>query len=121
MSSAAADGHPRVERTLALEGPQPDVPALCARLRELCRDGPGRPVTCDARAAEPPTLTTVDALARLALTAKRHGAPFTVTGTPPALRALLHLVGLGELLRQPEQREPPSRVQEGVQPHDPPL
>ncbi|MDK9497341.1 STAS domain-containing protein [Streptomyces katrae] len=122
MSSAAADGHPPVERTLALEGPRPDVPALCARLRELCRAGPGRPVTCDARAAaEPPTLATVDALARMALTAKRHGAPFTVTGAAPRLQALLHLVGLGELLRQPEQREPPRRVQEGVQPDDPPL
>ncbi|AZM90745.1 STAS domain-containing protein [Streptomyces sp. W1SF4] len=120
MSSAAADGHPPVEITLALEGPQPDVPALCARLGKLCRDGPVRPVTCDVRGVGTPTLATVDALARLALTAKGHGTPFRVTGAAPRLEALLHLVGLGELLRQPEQREPPRRVQEGVEPDDPP-
>ncbi|MFD0356952.1 STAS domain-containing protein [Streptomyces sp. NPDC127110] len=103
-----------------MEGPHPDVPSLCARVSEACRDGP-RAIVCDASGVTAPTLTTVDALARLALTARRHGTPFTVTGTPPALRALLHLVGLGELLRQPEQREPPRRVQERVQPDDPPL
>ncbi|RST06300.1 STAS domain-containing protein [Streptomyces sp. WAC07149] len=121
MSSAPADGHPPVEITLALEGPHPDVPALRARVRQACRDAPGQPVSCDARRVTAPTLATVEALARMALTAKRHGAPFTVTGAAPRLQALLHLVGLGELLRQPEQREPPRRVQEGVQPDDPPL
>ncbi|MEU3727050.1 STAS domain-containing protein [Streptomyces sp. NPDC031705] len=105
-------------RTLALEGPEPDVPALCARVREASRHGP---VTCDAGGVTEPTLATVDALARMALAARRHGAPFGVTGAAPPLRALLHLAGLGELLRQPEQREPPRRVQEGVQPDDPPL
>ncbi|MGE7387497.1 STAS domain-containing protein [Streptomyces sp. NPDC004126] len=105
-------------RILALEGPAPDIPALCARVREASRDGP---VTCDAGGVTAPTLATVDALARMALAARHHGTPFTVTGATPALRALLHLVGLGELLRQPEQREPPRRVQEGVQPDDPPL
>ncbi|MFJ3883475.1 STAS domain-containing protein [Streptomyces sp. NPDC090077] len=108
-------------RTLALEGPQPDVPALCARVRDACRDGP-RGIVCDTRGVTTPTLATVDALARMALTARRHGAPFTVTGAAPRLQALLHLVGLaGELLGQPEEREPPGGVQEGVQPDDPPL
>ncbi|MEV7544752.1 STAS domain-containing protein [Streptomyces sp. NPDC089915] len=104
--------------TLALEGPRPDVPALCARVGEACRAGP-REIVCDARAAGPPTLATVDALARMALTARRHRAPFRVSGATPALRALLHLVGLVELLGQPEQREPPGGVQEGVQADDP--
>lgn len=106
--------------TLALEGPQPNVPSLCARVSEACRDGP-RGIVCDAAAVTAPTLATVDALARLALTARHHGTALTVTGAAPALRALLHLVGLAELLRQPEQREPPGGVQEGVQPDDPPL
>ncbi|MFJ8160719.1 STAS domain-containing protein [Streptomyces sp. NPDC096136] len=106
--------------TLALdEGPRPDVPALCARVGEACRDGP-REIVCDARAAGTPSLATVDALARMALTARRHGTPFKVTGADPALRALLDLVGLVELLGQPEQREPPGGVQEGVQSDDPP-
>ncbi|MFF5702358.1 STAS domain-containing protein [Streptomyces sp. NPDC012794] len=107
-------------RTLALdEGPHPDVPALCARLGELCRDGPGRPVTCDVRAVTAPTLATVDALARLALAARRHGTPLRLTGAGPALLALLRLAGLVELLGQAEQGEPAGGVQEGVEADDP--
>ncbi|MCX5376348.1 STAS domain-containing protein [Streptomyces sp. NBC_00091] len=106
-------------RTLALEGPAPDTADLCARVRALCRDGPDE-LVCDARAVTEPTLATVDALARAALTARRHGTPFRVRADGP-LRALLALAGLGEPLREPEQREPAVGVQEGVEPDDPPL
>ncbi|MFJ7270208.1 STAS domain-containing protein [Streptomyces sp. NPDC099050] len=104
-------------RTLALEGPEPDTVELCARVRTLCRDGPDA-VVCDVRAVAAPTLATVQALARAALTARRLGIPLRVTGAGPALRALLHLVGLVELLGEPEEREPPGGVEEGVEPDD---
>ncbi|KJY26995.1 MULTISPECIES: STAS domain-containing protein [Streptomyces] len=104
--------------TLALDGPQPDIPALCARVSEACREGPPRQLVCDASRAGRPTLATVEALARMALTARSHRTPFTVTGATPALRALLDLVGLVELLGEAEQGEPAGRVQEGVEADD---
>ncbi|WP_442814936.1 STAS domain-containing protein [Streptomyces sp. NBC_01298] len=107
-------------RTLALEGPEPNTAELCARVRALCRDGPDG-VVCDVRAVAAPTLATVQALARAALTTRRLGIPFRVTGAGPPLRALLHLVGLVELLGEPEEREPPGGVEEGVQAGDLPL
>lgn len=104
---------------MALEGPEPDVAELCARVRVLCRDGPDS-VVCDATAVTAPTLATVQALARAALTARRLGVPLRVRAAP-ALRALLHLVGLVELLGEPEEREPPGGVEEGVEPDDLPV
>ncbi|CAM5558246.1 hypothetical protein SAVIM338S_04592 [Streptomyces avidinii] len=108
-------------RTLTLEGPEPDTAELCARVLALCRDGPGGVVVCDVSAVAAPTLATVQALARAALTARRPGVPFRVTGAGPALRALLDLVGLVELLGEPEEREPPGGVEEGVEPDDLPV
>nr|WSX50145.1 STAS domain-containing protein [Streptomyces sp. NBC_00974] len=120
MSSGGAGGLPHVEtRTLTLEGPEPDTAELCARVAALCRDGPGR-VVCDVSAVAAPTLATVQALARAALTARRLGIPFRVRASPP-LRALLHLVGLLELLGEAEEREPPGGVQERVEPDDLPV
>ncbi|MEU9232868.1 STAS domain-containing protein [Streptomyces subrutilus] len=104
-------------RTLALEGPLDDVPALCARVSEACRDGPAL-VVCDVRAVGTAGLGCVEALARMALTARRHGSPLRVTGADGRLRALLGLVGLVELLGEPEEGEPPGGVQEGVEPDD---
>lgn len=121
MSSGSAEGLSHVEtRTLTLEGPEPDTDELCARVRALCRDGPDG-VVCEATGSVAPTLATVQALARAALTARRLGVPLRVTGAGPALRALLDLVGLVELLGQAEEREPPGGVQEGVEPDDLPV
>ncbi|WP_407837593.1 STAS domain-containing protein [Streptomyces sp. DSM 116496] len=106
---------------LVLPGPglaAHDVAGLCARLARLYEAG-ATAVVCDAAAATAPGLAAVEALARLRLTAA--GRPFRVTGAPPPLRALLHLVGLVELLGEPEEREPPGGVQEGVEPDDLPV
>lgn len=103
---------------LVLPGPgpaAPDVAQLCARLARLYGDG-ATAVVCDAAAVTAPGLRTVEVLARLRLTAGDR--PFRVTGAGPALRALLGLVGLVELLGEPEEREPPGGVQEGVQAGD---
>lgn len=120
MSSGPPVGPPLVEtRRLALPGPSPTerhAAALCARLARLYDDGAAA-VVCDAGAVTAPGLGAVAVLARLRLAARGRGA-LTVTGAPPALRALLDLVGLRELLGQPEQREPPGGVQEGVEADD---
>jgi hypothetical protein len=51
-------------------------------------------VVADARALDAPDLGTVDALARLALGARRRGRVTIVRSAPPELRALLELAGL---------------------------
>ncbi|MER7463916.1 STAS domain-containing protein [Streptomyces sp. NPDC097981] len=104
---------------LVLPGPGPtsqDAARLCTRLARLY-DAGAAAVVCDAAAVTAPGLATVEVLARLRLAAR--GRPFRVTGAGPALRALLHLVGLVELLGEPEEGEPAVGVQEGVEPDDP--
>lgn len=64
-----------------------------------------------------PGLFLVDAVARLALAARRLG--WGVRVADPSLRELLDLSGLGELCGQPELGEQP-RVDVVVQPDDPP-
>ncbi|MCX4627982.1 STAS domain-containing protein [Streptomyces sp. NBC_01443] len=106
---------------LVLPGPSPtarDAVLLCARLARLC-DAGATEVVCDAAAVTDPDLGAVEALARLRLAAR--GRPLRVAGAPPALRALLELVGLLELLGEAEEREPAVGVQEGVEPGDPPV
>jgi anti-anti-sigma regulatory factor len=60
---------------------------------------------------------TLDALARLVLSARRRGLELRVVAAPPALRELVALAGLDDALglepeRQPEEREEPLRVEE---------
>ncbi|MFK0223156.1 STAS domain-containing protein [Streptomyces vinaceus] len=95
-----------------------DTEGLCARLTRLYEDGAGA-VECDAGAVTVPDLGVVEALARLRLAAR--GRPLRVVGASPALRALLGLVGLLQLLGEAEEGEPAGGVQEGVQPGDPPV
>ncbi|MFG2879848.1 STAS domain-containing protein [Streptomyces sp. NPDC048337] len=105
-------------KRLVLPGPGPtrhDAARLCARLARLYEDG-AVAVECDAQAVTAPGLGTVEVLARLRLTAR--GRPLRVTGAGPALRALLGLVGLVELLGEAEQGEPAGGVQEGVEADD---
>jgi STAS domain len=101
-----------------------DVVAACARLRAIAAGQGVEQVACDvsALAAE---LAAVDALARLALLARRLGCPLNVRRASPELRDLLELCGLADVLgvwrsgRQPEEREQPLDVQERVDPDDP--
>ncbi|MFJ5552010.1 STAS domain-containing protein [Streptomyces sp. NPDC093225] len=122
-----------------------DTEPLCAALAERYRRGAAE-VVCDLAGLTAPGLPTLDALARLALTARRHGGSLRLTGAPPGLAALLELSGLGDVLaqqqagqgdagqgdadqrqaelrqplRQAEEGEPPVGVQERVEPDDPP-
>lgn len=121
MTSGGPGSHPLVKiRRLVLPGPGPtgdDAARLCARLARLYEDGAAA-VECDAGAVTAPGLGAVEVLARLRLTARGYGGGFAVVGAGPALRALLHLVGLVELLGEAEEGEPAGGVQEGVQPDD---
>ncbi|SCG45571.1 STAS domain-containing protein [Micromonospora siamensis] len=100
-----------------------DVPALCADLAEVLRDRPPGVVVCDVAALVDPDLVTVEALARLRLTARRHGWRLVVDGGHPGLRELAGLLGLARALFEPvgqaEEREQPVGVEEVVEPGDP--
>lgn len=86
--------------TLALQGPiaRDDLPGLCervdARLTEL---GEGAVVECDVQGAEPDAVT-VDVLARLQLSARRHGAIVRLRGSTPELCSLVEFMGLSEVV-----------------------
>ncbi|MFJ8231568.1 STAS domain-containing protein [Streptomyces sp. NPDC094448] len=74
-----------------------DVPRLCTELSTKLGDGTAGEAVCDVRELTGADLTTVDAVARLHLTARRLDCRLILRGTPAELRALLHLVGLGAL------------------------
>lgn len=71
-----------------------DVPELCDRLRLLYGSGTDE-VVCDVGALTRPDLSTVEALARLRLTARRAGGRLRLRNAGPGLMSLLELTGLG--------------------------
>ncbi|MCA2217718.1 STAS domain-containing protein [Jidongwangia harbinensis] len=128
MSFRAVPGLPRMAPTaIRFDVPgavlRADVPGLCAGLAESLRGRNGGVVVCDVTRTRP-DLAAVDLLARLCLTARRHGWSLVLHGAGPPLRHLLGLTGLGEVLaepgRQAEEREQPGGVQEVVHRGDPP-
>ncbi|WP_371784821.1 STAS domain-containing protein [Streptosporangium subroseum] len=99
-----------------------DIPALCADLAELVRGRDGGVVVCDVAGVAHPDVVTVEALARLRLTARRHGWDLVVTGAGPDLLDLVHLFGLTDALiqtgRQSEEWKQAGGVEEVVDGHD---
>ncbi|RII20872.1 hypothetical protein DSC45_01980 [Streptomyces sp. YIM 130001] len=96
-----------------------EVPQLCEQLIAGLASTGATEVVCDAGGLVAPDLAAVEALARLRLTARRAGAGMRIRDPDPRLAELLGLVGLTEVLREPEEREPPLRVEEAVEPGDP--
>ena len=105
------------------------IPRLCERLRVFLDGSHAECVVCDVDAVAHPDAATVDALARLQLTAKRSGRDFRLRGADDELRALLALAGLRDILpswyesvldlrSQTEQREQAGGVEEGIEPDD---
>ncbi|WP_330313418.1 STAS domain-containing protein [Streptomyces sp. NBC_00523] len=85
-----------------------DVPRLCTELAAALTTSPTAEAACDTSAVAHPDLTTIEAIARLSLTARRMGAPgLRLHGTPPELRALLGLVGLGSVMEDVSAPHPP--------------
>jgi STAS domain-containing protein len=85
-------------------------------------------VTCDVGGITGADIGTVDALARLQLTARRRGSDVQLKDASPCLRNLLALAGLADVVRcsagsvdsggQAEHREEPGRVEEERDPAD---
>ncbi|MFE0203217.1 STAS domain-containing protein [Streptomyces sp. NPDC058985] len=126
MSSGRVPGLPLVDAVtpavLVLPGPvsRGETPRLCDEARALLEATRAGVVVCDVGGLGPPGLAVVDLLARLELTARRAGGRIRLRDPDPALHALLDLVGLRfETEGQVEQREPPLRVEEAVEPGDP--
>jgi hypothetical protein len=75
--------------------------------------------------ARRPDLALVEALARLQLGARRRGERLRLGNVSDELRGLLELVGLADVLALEPRREPEEleqlRVDEVVQPRDPPV
>jgi hypothetical protein len=84
----------------------PDAVAeLCARLRGLVRATGVAVVTCDVEGV-PADVAAVDALARMALTARRLGCTVRLRHAGDDLRGLLALAGLDGILPCPRDPDP---------------
>jgi ABC-type transporter Mla MlaB component len=105
------------------------IPDLCERVRTLLERCDVDVVICDVGALTRPDAATIDALARLQLTARRTGRRIRLRHACAELQQLLELMGLsdaipvaGRLLpdegRQAEQREQGRGVEEERDPAD---
>ena len=133
-SPAPAAGSPREPKTieLGIAGPilSEDIPCLCAHARRLLESGDADRLICDVGALTDPDAVTIDALARLQLTARRVGSEIGLRNASRDLRELLDFAGLGSVVplsrgsrieagRQAEEREVGGGVQEERDPADP--
>jgi ABC-type transporter Mla MlaB component len=113
---------------LSLDGPlaRADLPALCERGVALLEASGADVLVCDLSALAEVDAVALDAVARLQLTARRHGSRICIRHASAELEELLRLTGLAEICglrlvleRQPEQREEPLGVEEESQLDDP--
>jgi ABC-type transporter Mla MlaB component len=91
---------------LVIDGPlgAPAVAGLCAQVRSVVRSGV-EVVTCDVGRITDPDAGAVDAVARLQLTARRHGGSVRLRRASRDLRRLLDLAGLRHVI--PSVPNPP--------------
>jgi ABC-type transporter Mla MlaB component len=119
-----------VELAVRGELARPGNAALCARVQLLLGEKPGCEVACDVSALVEPDIGTVDALAKLQLTARRLGGSVRLWAAPSPLRELLALAGLARVIRcsealpveprrQSEHGEEPGRIEEERDPTNP--
>jgi ABC-type transporter Mla MlaB component len=134
MPPTPAAGFPREPKTIefAIAGPilRVDIPCLCSHARRLLESGDADRLICDVSALADPDAVTIDALARLQLTARRVGSQIGLRNASRELREFLDFVGLSSVVRlsrgsrvqtrrQAEQREEGRGVQEEGDPADP--
>jgi ABC-type transporter Mla MlaB component len=95
---------------LVLEWPlhAPAVAGLCAEVRAAVRSGVDV-VTCDVGRITDPDAGAVDAVARLQLTARRHGGSVRLRRVSRDLRRLLDLAGLGHVIPAVPDDRPAAR------------
>jgi ABC-type transporter Mla MlaB component len=107
-----------------------DIPGLCERARRLLEAGDADRLICDVSGVADPDAVTIDALARLQLTARRLGREIGLRHASRELCELLDFAGLSEVIplsagstidprRQTEQREESRGVEEEGDPADP--
>jgi ABC-type transporter Mla MlaB component len=94
--------HERGTITFAIGGPiaRADLPGLCDRVVGLLERSQASVACCDVSGVVDVDAVTVDALARLALAARRRGCQMRLLGASTELRALVSLTGLGDVLRE---------------------
>lgn len=101
-SSAASRGGPQGTGAFVVEGPidRDDIPALCARVTRFIAgiDGHGETIVCELTRTVTPTGDTVEALARLQLTALRLGHRLQLGPCCPTLRTMLDHIGFSEVI-----------------------
>jgi ABC-type transporter Mla MlaB component len=125
-------GLPSAQIQLGVNGriDRADIPRLCERARVLLVDDAANQLVCDVAAILVPDAVTVDALARLQLTARRLGRRASVEHASAELRGLVAFMGLSDALplsgrsgleagRETEEREQRRRVEEERDPADP--
>jgi ABC-type transporter Mla MlaB component len=85
--------------TLTIHGPleRADLPCLIERTRAMFEQLEFEVLRCELRDARADAVT-VDALARVALVARRSGRSVRLSGAPPQLRVLVALMGLAGAL-----------------------
>ena len=115
--------HGRARLTLPSPIRPTDVPALCDRAQVLMRGRPVGELECDVTDVTHPDLGTVEALARVGLTARRLGSDICLRGPSVELLELLALCGLSvEVVLEPEwqaeHREEARGVEEERDPGD---
>jgi len=76
-----------------------DIPALCERVRRVLEVSDAELIVCDVAALVDPDAVTVDALARLQLTARRLGRWIRLRHACGELQELLTLMGLEDVVR----------------------
>jgi hypothetical protein len=122
MDVRARDGRPFLTLPAALR--PGDVRELCERARDLAEEGDAGILECDVADVGVPDLITVEALARVELTAGRQGSGIRLRGASVELLELLALCGLPiesvlESEGQSEQGEEARGVQEEGDSADP--
>jgi ABC-type transporter Mla MlaB component len=85
--------------TLAIRAPlqREDLPGLFARTCALLQLASPQLLSVEVAQIEPDAVA-VDALARLALAARRHGCAVQLRGASPQLELLIELIGLADAL-----------------------
>jgi hypothetical protein len=132
MDVPTSSAHDPTTGLFVIAGPigDGDAPRLCERLRLIINSSDGELIVCDVGAL-PANARTIEALARLQLTARRHGRRIRLQRASRELEQLIEFVGLADVLetrpvlrgrsRDAEEREHPRGIEERVDRDDPPV
>jgi ABC-type transporter Mla MlaB component len=95
---AGTNGDPPLVLVLTGSIGRDDIPDLCDCVRLFLNGERGEVLVCDVGAVASPDAVTVDALARLQLTARRAGCSVLLLHAGPELLDLLDLMGLANVM-----------------------